>query len=184
MAVIATTEVTETQTWPQGDIRDPLGVWGARGAMTGDATGDDIVLLVNVPLLKRKAFLYTVNSAMIGQIVGTGVVGNVSARIISNFPNIDLDAGVVGFSKVIGRSMTDLGTAAPFFAPDDPLIEPNDRFIVCYDPSPVNPNPMTILELKFQVNTDARVWVGEAYGYYWDRSVMNAPGGPRFPGQS
>ncbi len=184
MASLQTVDVLETQTWPQGDIRDPLGTWGARASMTGDATGGEVTLLVNVPLAKRQAFLYTVYSATISQIVGTGVVGNVSARIITNFPNIDPDAGVVGYSKVIGRSMTDIGSAAPFFVPDDPMIDPNDRFIVCYDPSPVNPNPMTILELKFQVNTDARVWVGEAYGYYWDRSVMNAPGGPRHPGQS
>ncbi|MGR3295936.1 MAG: hypothetical protein ACUZ8A_06880, partial [Candidatus Bathyanammoxibius sp.] len=60
-----------------------------------------------------------------------------------------------------------------------------DRFLLLYDPrQPASLGNTNILELQLAVNTDLATYSFEAYGYYWDRSVMQTPGGPRHPGSS
>lgn len=186
MAISQQVTVLESALWPQGDVRDPLGAWGGRLGVSGDATGADVRVQFQVPADKRAAYLYTVYGASVVVIAGAHAASNVSARILTNWPNIDNDAGIQGYSTVIGRSMTDLGGPSifPISAPDDPLLDPNSRYILCFDPSNLTAGPMDLLEVKIQTNTDGNAWSFEAYGYFWDRSVLNAPGGPRHPGAS
>lgn len=184
MSISVQVSVLPAQLWPQGDARDPLGIWGGRISVTEDATGGDVKVQFQVPQERRAAHVYTVYAAQVSQTSGTFQAGNVSARILGNWPNVDPQAGTQGFSTLIGRSMTDIGTTAPFACPDDPLIDPLGRFILLYDPRPGIASPMDILELKLQVNTNTLVYSFEAWGFFWDRAVMDAPGGPRHPGSS
>jgi len=47
------------QLWPQLDIRDPLGVWGARALVTGDASGGSIKEKCQAPAERTAAFFFT-----------------------------------------------------------------------------------------------------------------------------
>jgi hypothetical protein len=63
------------------------------------------------------------------------------------------------------------------------LVLPNDRFLLLFDPRP-GAGDLVIAEIKYSDNVDAMTTIMELYGYYWDRSVLQAPGGPRHPGAS
>ncbi|KKL17299.1 hypothetical protein LCGC14_2486920, partial [marine sediment metagenome] len=60
---------------------------------------------------------------------------------------------------------------------------PNDRFILIFDPRQ-GAGVLNMIELEMGVNVNTDTYAFEAYGYYWDRSVLNAPGGPRHPGSA
>lgn len=174
------------QLWKQGDIRDPLGVWGARRAVTGDASGGEIKVGITVLQAERAAYLYTCTAVNLGVVSAVGATSlNGICRLLSNWPNIDPQVGVQGFAtqelRVIGIGGF---TTAPQGGPITPFLGPNDRYILLFDPRPGIPSDLTIVELKLLVQVLADVYSFEAYGYYWDRSVLDAPGGPRHPGAS
>jgi len=181
MAISTSVDIKAAQVFPQETIRDPLGVWGARLAVTGDASGAGIKVAFSVPAQQRSAWVLTAYHAQVAQTVGTGVAPEIKCRLLSNWPDVDPLAGVQGFSSlnfVIAREGT---MSAPFAGPGGPLINPNDRFILLYDPRP-GIVALSIAELEISTNVLNDVWIFEMYGYYWDRSVMQAPGGPRHPG--
>ncbi len=188
MAISETAPPIEYQSWPQGDVRDPLGIWGFRHGITGDATGGTIKVILAVLEAKRSAFVYTVYSAHIAQL--TGVVGalNWKLRIQTNWPNIDVQAGVQAFSTLKIGNFNGATFTAPNmgpFPPGGPMVEPNDRFILLYDPrQPATLGSLPILEYELSGNVDTNTYSFEAWGYYWDRAVMQAPGGPRHPGSA
>jgi len=185
MSIIAVGSVFESQLWPQGDARDPLGVWGLRVPVTGDASGGSIKVEVQVPAAKRAAFVYTCYSVNIAKLAGLVATESAKVRLLTNWPNVDAQEGVQGYSSLFLTSWSaPLGMSSPIggLASTSPL-QPNDRFILLYDPSPSNA-VMVIVELEVNDNVLAETWSFEAYGYYWDRSVMNTPGGPRHPGAS
>jgi len=188
MAIVSTMVPFESQMWPQGDIRDPLGVWGSRVSVTGDATGDTIKVTVDVPAARRAAYVYTHLSCEITQLTGAVVAASAKVRILSGWPNTDAQAGVNAYSmaKQVAMSGSDTYTA-PFGMPNmqsapGGWILPNERYILCFDPRPGVNTDLAILELELLQNTNLLVYAFQAYGYYWDRSVMQAPGGPRHPG--
>lgn len=191
MAIAETAAPVESPLWPQGDIRDPMGVWGFRHGVTGDASGGSIKVTVRVPANKRSAYVYTIYSAQIAQLTGVVTAGLIKSRVLTNWPNVDLQAGVQAFSTLqITRHFGGSTFTAPVGGPAGdtgyaPMLAPNDRFILCFDPrQPASLGPLDILELELTVNTDLATYSYEAYGYLWDRSVMQAPGGPRHPGSS
>ncbi len=188
MAIDVNVDILESQTWPQGDARDPLGVWGARLGVTGDASGGGIKVAFVVPAPKRGARVYTVYSATFAQLTGTTTaLVPVKSRILTNWPNIDPVPGVQGFGTLLLNPCDqDNDLTAPVRGPvSSPLITPNDRFILCYDPrQQTTLGPMAILELAYGKNEDLATFSFEGYGYWWDRSVMDTPGGPRHPGSS
>lgn len=193
MAITVSAAPIESQSFPQGDIRDPLGMWGFRTSVAGDATGNPITVTVRVPAAKRSAYVYTCYYAYAGQIVGTKAAVTLKLRLLTNWPNVDPQAGVQAFATLVfARLDGNDNFTAPVSGPltaaggnNSPLVGPNDRFILLYDPrQPASLGPLDILEYQLDLNTDATTWTFEAYGYYWDRSVMDAPGGPRHPGAS
>jgi len=193
MAILTSVAPIESQLWPQGDIRDPLGVWGARLGVTGDASGNPITVNFRVPAEKRSAYVYTIYHAIVAVLAG-GVNSPVKIRILTNWPNIDPDAGVQGYSTLgIGGTIQSTAFTSPIGGPgpiaavpqDYPYITPLDRFILCFDPrQQATLGAMDILSLEKEINTNNGTYSFEAYGYFWDRSVMQAPGGPRHPGAS
>ena len=185
MAVAGTVDVLESALWPQGDARDPLGIWGFRAALTGDATGGSVKMTAQVPALKRSAYVYTCYSVTIARTVGSNVTTQGKLRLLTNWPNVDSQAGVQAYGSL---QMGTIAGAPNFTAPntgpfDQQMMEPNQRFLLLFDPRATG-GAMSILELEIDDNTDLDQWSFEGYGYFWDRAVMQAPGGPRHPGAS
>jgi len=184
MSVAAAASVLESQMWPQQDARDPLGMWGARAAVTGDATGGQTEFTYNVPANKAGRFIYACYGATFVQTTNLIALASqtVMLRLLTNWPNIDPQPGVQGFSTSIARTMqSDADLGAPNAAPDDQLLGPLDRFILLFAPASFGVS-VDIMSIRLAENLSTEIFVSEAYGYYWDREVMNQPGGPRHPG--
>lgn len=185
MAISVLGEVLAAALWPQGDIRDPLGVWGCRVGVTGDASGGLITATFQVPTGRGAAYVYTCYSAQIGLLSGAVAGITSKCRLLTNWPNIDVAAGVQGFSTLQFISMNG-GTdfPSPLSGPLNTFfLSPLDRFILLFDPRP-GAGSLNIVELTMGENTLNSTYSFEGYGYFWDRSVLNAPGGPRHPGAS
>lgn len=184
MAQDLTADLVATALWPQGDIRDPLGVWGTRLPVTGDATGGGIKVASQAPAGIAGAYVYTVYSALIA-ILALDVNIEVKARLLTNWPDVDpLNPGVQGYGSAFTTTLAGATNfTAPNSVPERALIQPQDRYVLLFDPRPVA-GAFSILELEINENTDTRLYTFEAWGYYWDRSVLNAPGGLRHPGAS
>lgn len=187
MAVSIVIPVVEAQGWPQLTIRDPLGTWGGRGLATGDASGGGIRGTFQVEALKRSAFVYTLYSVNIAQLSGTVVTGPMRLDLLTNWPNIDPLAGVQAYRSVVTGEFNgstlfpDIQASISSQNGAPHPMQPSDRFILLYDPR-ASGGPMDIVLLTLAANSDMATYSFEAWGYYWDRSVLNAPGGPRHPG--
>ena len=172
------------QLWPQLDIRDPLGVWGARALVTGDASGGSIKVTCQAPAERSAAFVYTAYAVTLVQLTGTLLTIPLKMRILTNWPDISATAGVQGFATFrSANSNGDADFTAPKNGNSAALMFPNDRFILIFDPRQ-GAGVLNMIELEMGVNVNTDTYAFEAYGYYWDRSVLNAPGGPRHPGSA
>lgn len=146
---------------------------------------------MEVPEERRSAYVYTCYSAQVSQIGGTlGLDALVKTRLLTNWPNIDEVAGVQGYAT---NHISIIGSDADFTQPQagprainamTPFIFPLERFLLLFDPRASASGDMGLVEMEIGLNTDTAVFSFEAYGYFWDRGVMNAPGGPRHPGSS
>lgn len=186
MAILDLVDLHPAALWPQGDIRDPLGVWGARVTTTGDASGSSTKVGIQVPASLAGAYVYTCYSVTIAGLARPAgqVNDRVKCRLLTNWPNIDPAAGVQGFSTLrLAEFSFDGLFTSPSLGILAPLLNPNDRYLLLFDPRQ-GAGAFTIVEMELGSNllNDTTAW--EAYGYFWDRSVLNAPGGPRHPGAS
>lgn len=182
MSVLGSVFVIGSELWPQRDARDPLGIFGWRVTQAGDATGGQNKILVSVESLQRHAFVYKIFDMIIGQTVGVAVSTFAKMRILTNWPNIDVDPGIQAYGSVFLGTMSGTGVlSAPFtmFLDGNPF-SGNSKDLLLYDPS-TQSGDMVIAEQEV-VNTDVTTYSFEGYGYYWDRAVMQTPGGPRNPG--
>ena len=186
MSISETQEVFTSQQWPQGDIRDPLGVWGGRNSIVGDGGDDFVKTDFLVPAERKAAFVYTCYSANASGLTTLTTTAFTSRiRLLTNWPNITLEAGVQGYGNNQGVEMiTTTQSSQPQSSIRQPLVNAHDRFILLYDPRAQGTIPITIVSLEINANTLNDQYIFEVYGYYWDRSVLQAPGGPRHPGAS
>ena len=168
--------------WPQGDARDPLGVWASRHVMTGSAGGGSIKVQVQPGAERAGAYIYTCYTAIVAFTTQEGA--NIKLRLLTNWPNADDDAGIQGVATLrIVNTDEAVGFTAPEGGPGAAMMSAQDRFILLFDPRPAA-GAFTIVETEISGSTDGFVYVFESWGYYWDRGVLNAPGGPRHPGSS
>ncbi len=184
MSILATVNPIESELWPQRDARDPLGIFGWRTAVATDASGGSVKVTVEILDSLRHAFVWKIWDMIIAQITGGAQATNGKLRILSNWPNIDPQAGIQAYASLYVGSM---GGNNSLTAPNTGLFDVsplngNQKDILIYDPS-TQSGDMAIAELEV-VNTDGLTYSFEGYGYYWDRAVMQAPGGPRNPGTS
>ncbi len=187
MSVVDRVNLITTQTWPQGDIRDPLGIWGFRRQVSADASGGNLNLTVASQSGVAPAYVYTVYSLTIGQLTGVQTALLVKVRLLTNWPNVDLQAGVQAYGTIrvvqttgsLGYSgeLTGIGLEGAVG------VTPLERFLLLYDPR-ASTGEIDIINFQLPLNIDPSTWTFEGYGYYWDRSVMQAPGGPRHPGSN
>jgi len=178
--------VETTALWPQGDIRDPLGVWGFRIPATGDASGGSVKATAFATAGINAAYVYTLYSVNIAELAGTAIVSTAAKlRILTSWPNVSPIAGVQAYSsfQIVDFNGADVFTAPIAGQRDFALVQPNDRFLLIFDPRP-GAGQLNMVELEIGLNTDLATYSFEGYGYYWDRSILQAPGGPRHPGAS
>lgn len=167
--------------WPQEDMRDPLGVWAGRHLITGTVGGGVIKVRFQPGADRAGAYLYTCYFATIAQLTAPEA-GAMKARLLTNWPDADDDVGVQGAATLRIQTTVDSASfTSPFGGPRDLLVTASDRYILLFDPRPVA-GAFTIVELEQDRSIDTNVYAFEAWGYYWDREVMSAPGGPRHPG--
>lgn len=185
MSIIESVNIIETALWPQSDARDPLGVWGARDLVTGDASGGTIKSQIQIAAARRRSRIYTCYHAMSVSIGGaTDTATVIKCRLLTNWPDIDvITEGAQGFAGWKATTVSAGNFTDPDAGPNEPLVLPNDRFILLFDPGVVNAgDPMVIVEMERNANVNTALYSFEAYGYYWDREVLDTPGGPRHPG--
>jgi len=185
MAISNTVEVATTALWPQGDIRDPLGIWGFRLLVTGDASGDGIKVTAFAPAGLRAAYVYACYDLNFVQLTGALTAGDIKYRLLTNWPNVDQALpGVQAYSSAVFLvSGGNTGLSAPILGAQRQAVSPNQRFMLLFDPRP-GALALNIVEIEYFENVNAATYSFEGYGYYWDRSILNAPGGPRHPGSS
>lgn len=188
MAQALTVDVITNAIFTPRDLRDPLGVWGARLGIVGDASGGGIKVLIQVPAAQRAAYVYTAYSVNFSILDGIGQnQQGLKVRLLTNWPNIDPQEGVQAYSTLrIGNVNTDDDFTAPIGGAGQVqarFILPQDIYLLLYDPRPLNV-AMTIIEMEMGFNTLAENYSVECYGYYWDRAVLDTPGGLRHPGSS
>ena len=184
MAITQLAAVLQTATFIQGDARDPIGVWGGRNIITGDATGDFVSTVFFVPAERKAAYVYFCYGAQVSKLGGVAARNPIKCRLLTNWPNMDPITGVQGFAthKVVLME----GSASfvpPEYGPAGDLLNNFDRFIPLFDPRPIGLD-MNIVELTYENNVLADLYSFETYGYFYDRAVMDAPGGPRHPGSN
>ena len=182
MSISSNSDIRQTAIFTPRDVRDPLGVWGGRNAITGDVSTGSVRTIFRVPADLRPAYVYTCYSVQISQDDGTLDRNPMRVRLLTNWPNIDPQAGVQAYST--HNIVTADGSASlfePVAGPEGVLLAPNDRFILLFDPRP-SVISMPILELEYESNQDGETYIFECYGYFWDRTVMDTPGGLRHPG--
>jgi len=184
MAIAVETTVQQSQLWPQRDARDPLGIWGFRQGVTGNASGGSIKVTAQVPAARSQAYVYTLYDINVGALTTDFTLYEVKCRLLTNWPNIDVVAGVQAYgSNTIRPLRTDGDFTAPITALDGQIVGPNQRFLLLFN-FQSRALPMDIVELEMGGNVDTATYTFEGYGYFWDRGVMNAPGGLRHPGSS
>lgn len=178
-------DLIATALWPQGDSRDPLGVWGGRFIATATVSDGPIKVRFAAPATIAGKYVYTCYAATIaGLTVQTVAIGK--CRLLTNWPDIDPLAGVQAFSSI---KMVQIDGSATFTAPltgaltGGALVQPSDRYLLLFDPRPVR-GAFDIVELEISDLVNTNTVAFEAYGYFWDRGVLNAPGGPRHPGSN
>lgn len=180
MTVTVLIPIQESAILRPRDLRDPLGVWAARGLGTGDAGGGVVLGQFIVPGDRRAAHVYACYGVSVVQLVIAAVeASSMSVRLLTNWP-VTETSGITGFSLTNSRVADNDGIfpASAF----GPLIDGPMRFILLFDPRPDPTSSIVLVEAWPNDNSLDEDYVFEAYGYYWDRNIMDVPGGPRHPG--
>lgn len=188
MAIVSTVDITAAAIFRPRDLRDPLGWWGGRLGITGDATGPPLTAQFVVPADIAGKYVYTCYIANQGQLTFPTVPDQTAhkMRLLLNWPNMDAQAGINGlnaqyFSATRVQSDFTGQVSAAGNPTDNFTADAGRRFILLFDPRSTA-GAQAIVEMEWGDNTDLATYIFEAGGYFWDRQVMNVPGGPRHPG--
>ncbi len=176
-------DIKATALWPQGDARDPLGIWAGRGALTDDTLGGDKTGNIGLPQSRRAGNIYTCYAVTLSVVSGSDVgLSNVFCRLLTNWPPAD-SPGISGFATNRGSILAPTRNVFPLGSFRENIFDPQYRFILLFDPRAGASGRINLVELTYlTVAGNAKVLAFEAWGYWWDRSVLDAPGGPRHPG--
>lgn len=184
MAISLTVAILEHQVFKQRDARDALGIWNGRLGVTGDATGGSTKVNFLATAAQTGGRVYVCEAFDIASI--QGLAGNAGGkwRLLTNFPPADRNGGLAGNS--FGRTFTfDFN---PGFTEPEGLIDGQwggsplvINRVLLFGPRQPGQTQVSILELEIDQNVDLSTWSFEAWGYYWDREVVQVPGGPRLP---
>lgn len=186
MAIVENVAVLEHQIFKQRDARDPLGVWVIRHTVVGDASAGSIKIGFEVSGVQSSGRIYNCISLTIADVSGGAANGlDLKLRLLTNFPPGDPTGGTGGYGLTrIGSAAfrVNTGFTAPFGAGNNNiLIGAHEDKILLFGPQP-SQSEVNITEMELPENVLNNEYSFEGYGYFWDRAVLQAPGGPRFPG--
>lgn len=180
MTVTQTIDVFDSAVLRRRDVRDPLGIWAGRGAIAGDGGGGATVAQFQVPASRRAGHVYACYGlSVVGQAAPTVEADSFSARLLTNWPPSD-SPGISGASFT--RTVLAVNDGIFGGSGVGNLLQSTDRFILLFDPRPDPTTSIVIAEAWANINVLNETHTFEIYGYYWDRIVQDAPGGPRHPG--
>lgn len=183
MAITTSQGVLEHHIFATRDARDPLGVWTARAEVTGDASGGTIKIQFLAPQTNR---VYTCTMLTLsGDGLAASAIGKL--RLLTNFPPAGPEGGTAGFSYnrvfTVTREPLITSPSDNWGASGDDM--GNSDTLLLFGPLPQDPGAVAIVEMEVNSNVLNSAYFFEGWGYYWDKvAVLNAPGGPRFPGSS
>jgi len=181
MAIALETDISHFNVWRQRDIRDPLGIWVGRQGVTGDASGGAIKVGFNVPAANRAAHVYCCYDVSFATLTVTFDNDLTKVRLLTNWPDSDPSVpGIQGYgSLAVYTTAADAQFTPPVVGFTIPVIGAAQRFIPLWT---TQGSGLTIVEVEHGGNVDTATYSFEAFGYYWDQAVRDAPGGPRHPG--
>lgn len=179
MAVTGDVDMLASAVFRRGDLRDPLGIWAARGTLVGDVSGGTVKATFGVPGPQRASYVYTVG--FVSTSSPTASTGSThTVRLLTNWPPAD-KPGVQGASFIRTNEVGSAGSGELQAVGFRPLIDPQMSKILLYDPRADPATRIDLLELWLNLNVDAANYFFEAWGWYWDRNLHEVPGGPRYP---
>lgn len=182
MTVTGNIDILESATLRRGDLRDPLGIWAFRGSVVGDVTSGIAKAFIGLPGGRRAAHVY--NVIFVSTSADLAGTSTHTVRILTNWPPADAP-GINGASFIRTTEVGSAGIGAGFEAVGfRPLIDPQMSRILMFDPRPDPLTRINILEMWLSQQVDLALHSFEGWGYFWDRGVMDIPGGPRFPGSA
>lgn len=180
MTVTVTIPIQESAILRRRDVRDPLGIWAARGTGVGDAGGGVVLAQFVVPAARRASSVYTCYGVQVVELaIATVQATIITTRLLTNWPVTEV-GGINGFSLTNGH-VADNDGIFPASSQGE-LITSAMRYILLFDPRPGPNADVVLVEAWPNDNSLNETYVFEAWGYYWDRNVLDAPGGPRHPG--
>ena len=176
-------DIRAAQMWPQGDARDPLGIWAARGSIADDGLGGQKTASIGLPQTRRAGNIFTCYAVTLAAAVTSDDgLQNAFCRLLTNWPPAD-SPGVQGFSTNRGTILSPSPEPVPKGQFRETLFDPQYRYLLLFDPRAGAAGRINLVELSYlTVAGTAKTLSFEASGYWWDRSVLDAPGGPRHPG--
>lgn len=161
------------------DDRDPLGIWAARGGLTGDATGGVQKATFGLPAERRASYVFTLG--FVSTSSTTAGYTTHTVRLLTNYPSGD-SPGVQGAAFIRTTEVGSSGGGESQAVGFRPLIDPQMSKILLYDPRSDRANRIDLFELWVSANIDTGVVNFEGWGWYWDRNLHEVAGGPRYPG--
>jgi len=161
------------------DDRDPLGIWAARGALTGDASGGVIKATFGLPPGRRAAYVFTIGFVSTSS-PDAGFTTH-TVQMLTNYPSGD-SPGVQGASFIRTTEVGSAGGGELQAVGFRPLIDPVMSKVLLYDPRSNRANRIDLFSLWVSPNVNTGVVSFEAWGWYWDRDLHEVLGGPRYPG--
>jgi len=188
MSFTVNKDVLVSGLFKQGDIRDPIGIWGGSVTINGDVTGGFLRVIFQVdPDDGWVSGIFAHYSVSVIQTIGALLTGAGSAvifRINTNWPNILQDPGIIPYNFTRSFQLTGAAGLSPIAATEQPMVTSQERFLLSWDPRHITPQNLLLDQIEI-LNPGAGISINfTAYGYFWDRSVLDAPGGPRHPGSS
>jgi len=180
MSEVAQVRLLAHNIFKQRDSRDPLGIWAFRSEQAGTATGGVFKVQVQSDEVDRIFTCVGLNLTADG--ITVAVQGKY--RLLCNQPPADLEGGQAGVSIARNIDVTNFSNAT---APADnwDAISPYEsqlEHILLFGGVQSSRDPQNILEMECGGNALTVTYFFEATGYFWDRQILESPGGPRWPG--
>ncbi len=165
----------------QGDARDPLGIWGGATSQVNSGSGGSTRITFRVGTTDSNlSSVFAISGLSVLQESGTPRSDLVKFRMFTNWPSVDFQAAITPFNSAhaavfVGSTLFTGGVAVAPFNDTVPAI----RGLLSWDPRGLS-QPLLLCEFEM-ANISGTTVLVSVQGYFWDRAVLNTPGGPRFP---
>lgn len=179
MAIAENTAVLAHAIIKQRDARDPLGIFVNRHLITGDASGGTIKVSIAAA---QTYHIYALTAFTLSvQTLAADSIGKL--RLLTNYPPALPDGGLSAFAwnRVFIISNTSMTAPGDSMGISQGAIGLETGKVLMFGGDFQTVVPQNIIELEIEDNILNQSYFFEVYGYFWDRSSILVPGGPRLP---